>query len=75
MPFIEGFIRRAIPSTMRHLKAVRSHGIKNMVPSKRGASKSRGLTPGIFLKKWRPTMSELSVFVDESGDLGGVSNY
>ena len=36
------------PKLKYHLKAVRSHAIKKSVPSNRGTSKSRGMSPGIF---------------------------
>lgn len=51
-------------------------GIKRVVLLKRSASKSRGFPPGIFvLQGGRFNVRELSVFIDESGDLGEMSRY
>lgn len=44
-----------------------------MVVSKEGAIKGRGIPPAFFVRGG--TVRELSVFVDESGDLGGESKY
>ena len=59
----------------RVLPAEQKHEILSMVFSQERASKSRGLSPGIFFISQGELVLEISLFADESGESGTESKY